>query len=89
MIVLRELSRYKLDIVGVQEVRWKGGGTKPAGKYTFFYRKSNENQGLGTWFLCITIISAVKKAEFISDMMLQIRVRGHWCYIIFLKVHAP
>jgi hypothetical protein len=23
--------------VGVQEVRWDGGGTEPAGKYTFFY----------------------------------------------------
>jgi hypothetical protein len=28
--VLRELSRYKLDLVGVQEVEWEGGGTKPA-----------------------------------------------------------
>jgi hypothetical protein len=34
--VLRELSRYKLDSVGVHEVRWKGGDMKPTGKYTFF-----------------------------------------------------
>jgi hypothetical protein len=37
MRVWRELARYKLDLVGVQEVRWKGGGTEPAGEYTFFY----------------------------------------------------
>jgi hypothetical protein len=30
MTVLRELSKYKLDLVGVQEVRWEGGGTEPA-----------------------------------------------------------
>jgi hypothetical protein len=30
MTVSRELSRYKLDLVGVQEVRWEGGGTEPA-----------------------------------------------------------
>jgi hypothetical protein len=26
MTVLRKLARYKLDLVGVQEVRWEGGG---------------------------------------------------------------
>jgi hypothetical protein len=35
MTVLRELLKYKLDLVGVQEVRWEGGGTEPAGEYTF------------------------------------------------------
>ena len=32
----RELSRYKLDVVGVQEVRWDKGGTVRAGDYNFF-----------------------------------------------------
>jgi hypothetical protein len=27
MTVSREMSKYKLDLVGVQEVRWEGGGT--------------------------------------------------------------
>jgi hypothetical protein len=40
--VSKELSQYKLDLVGVQ-VRWEGGGIKPAGEYTFFYRKGKEN----------------------------------------------
>jgi hypothetical protein len=43
MTVSRELSRYKLHLVGVQEVRWEGDGTEPAGEYTFFYGKGNEN----------------------------------------------
>jgi hypothetical protein len=39
--------------VGVQEVRWDGGVTEPAGKYIFFYGKWNENHELGTGFFNI------------------------------------
>jgi hypothetical protein len=39
MAVTEEISKYKLDLVGVQEVRWNGRGNKPAGEYTFFYGK--------------------------------------------------
>jgi hypothetical protein len=35
MTVSKELARYKLDLVGVLEVRWEGGSTEPAGEYTF------------------------------------------------------
>jgi hypothetical protein len=36
--VPKELSKYMVDLVGVQEVRWEGGGTKHAGEYTFSMR---------------------------------------------------
>jgi hypothetical protein len=53
MTVSRELARYKVDLVGVQEVRWEGGGTEPAGEYIFFSGKGNENNHeLGTVFFC-------------------------------------
>jgi exonuclease III len=52
--VSKELSKYKLDLVGMQEARWDGGGTEPAGEYKFFYGKGNENNELGTgFFFCI------------------------------------
>jgi hypothetical protein len=40
------------DLMGVQEVRWEGSGTEPAGEYIFLYRKRNENHEFGTVFLC-------------------------------------
>jgi hypothetical protein len=45
-----ELAKYKLDLVGVQEVRWDKGGTEPAGDYTFFYVKGNADHHLRTGF---------------------------------------
>jgi hypothetical protein len=32
--VSKELSKYKLDLVGVQ-VTWEGSGIEPAGEYSF------------------------------------------------------
>jgi len=37
----RELARYQLDVVGVQEVRWDKGDTVRAGEYVFVYEKGN------------------------------------------------
>jgi len=39
MVVARELSRYKLDLVGVQEFRWDKGDMVRAGDCNFFYGK--------------------------------------------------
>jgi hypothetical protein len=35
-IVGEEISKYKLNLVGVQEVRWGRGGTDLVGKYIYF-----------------------------------------------------
>jgi hypothetical protein len=70
MTVSRELSKYKLDLIGVKEVSWEDGSTEPAGEYTFFYGKRNENREVGTGFVVHKrIISAVKGVEFVSDRM--------------------
>jgi hypothetical protein len=35
------------------------------------------------------IISAVERVESVSDRMSYIMLRGRWCHIIVLNVHAP
>jgi hypothetical protein len=77
----------KLVLVG-RQVRCEGCCIEPAGEFTFFYRKRNENHELGSHPHRI-IMSAVKRFEFVSDRMSCITLRGRWCHIIFLNVHAP
>jgi exonuclease III len=48
--VAEEISKCKLDLVGVQEVRWDEDGTEPTGKYTLLYGKGNKNHELGSFF---------------------------------------
>jgi len=86
----RELARYKLDLVGVEEVRWDKGGTVREGDYNFFYGKGNESHHLGTgFFVHHRTVSAVKRVKFVSNRVAYIVLSGHWCIIIVLNVHVP
>jgi hypothetical protein len=48
--VAEEISKYKLDLMGLQEGRWDRGGIEPAGECTFFYGKGNEDHELRAGF---------------------------------------
>jgi hypothetical protein len=81
--VSEELSKYKVDLVGG---RWH----RTCGRIHVCIWKGNENHELGTgFFVHKRIISAVKRVEFVSNRMSYIIIRGRWCHIIVLNVHAP
>jgi hypothetical protein len=85
-----ELGKCKLDLVGLEEVRWEKGGTEKAEDYTFFYGQKNGDYQLGTgFFVQKRIVSASRRVEYISDRTSYIILRGRWCNVIVLNLHAP
>jgi hypothetical protein len=53
MTVSRELSRYRLDLVGVQEVRWEGSDTVPTGETHFSMERGMRTMNWVQGFLFI------------------------------------
>jgi hypothetical protein len=45
-----ELAKYKLDLVGVLNVRCEKDGTETAGDYSLLYRNGNADHHLGIGF---------------------------------------
>jgi hypothetical protein len=55
----------------------------------FFCTEGSGNHQLGTgFFVCKRIVSVIRRVEFVSDRVLYIILRGCWCNIIVLNVHA-
>jgi hypothetical protein len=51
----RELVRYVLDVVGVDEVRWDKGGTVRAEDYDFFLRERKLKSSIANRFILYTV----------------------------------
>jgi hypothetical protein len=72
-----ETQKYNLDSVVVQKVRWDKYGIKPAGDYIYFMKVGVIIVTLWQAFLVHDrILLSVKRAEFFSDRLSCIILRG-------------
>jgi hypothetical protein len=87
MTVAKGIPKCKLDLVGVEEVRWDRTNRQI---YIFLWKAEWESWiGYRFFFVHKGIILAIKRVEFVSDRISYIILRGHCCKSIVLNVHAP
>ena len=82
------ISEVKVDLLGVQEVRWDKEDTVSAGYYNF-YGKGNENHQLGTGFFVHHRIVSQLRVVFLRQRSSCIALRGCCCNIIVVNTQAP
>jgi hypothetical protein len=75
--VARELGKYKLDLVGVQEVRCEESGTERGDYYTpFLWRRELKLSVRSRFFTHKGIIPAVRRVDFVRDRITYTTIRG-------------
>jgi hypothetical protein len=57
--------------------------------YFFLWKRKRKSSIRNKGFVHHRILSAVKRAEFVSVRMMYIVLRAHCCIIIALNLHAP
>jgi hypothetical protein len=79
----RELVRYKVDLMGVQEVKYYKLGTVRAGEFIFFSMEKENHQLVTGLFVHHRIVTPVNRVDFVSDTMSYIDLRGRWFNSLF------
>ena len=90
-ILINELSKYKIDIAAIQEMRWPNKGTMNHGNYTVFYSGNDQNKKKsGTGF----IVNARLRPHIIgfnacNERMSSLRIQAKFQNITVFSIYAP
>lgn len=87
----REIMKFNLDIVAIQETRWKGQGEIKKKDFAVYYSGDPNKTGQrGTgFFVCKKLMRHVIGFEPINDRLCKIRIKGRFRNITLLSAYAP
>lgn len=88
--VAREMKRYNIEILALQEIRWSGQGAVDKKEYTLYY-SGNEKQGRnGTGFMISeTVRGRVISFRAINGRLSYIRIENKQANISVVNAYAP
>jgi endonuclease/exonuclease/phosphatase family metal-dependent hydrolase len=89
--IAEEAERYRMDVVALQEIRWKGKGSIRKLKFSLHYSGNEDKQGnRGVGFIVAKKVSrSVLGFSPICERMCTLRIKGKFHNITFLNVYAP
>lgn len=89
--IAEEIRKYEMDIVTLQEIRWKGYGSLKKNNFTLYYSGNTEKQGRnGVGFMVSKRTNkAIKGFEPVSERICTLRVKGKFHNITFINVYTP
>jgi len=89
--VAEQILQTDLQVVALQEIRWKGKSQIKKDKYNLYYSCKEDQTGyLGTGFIVKKEITKnVMGFEPINERICKIRLKGKYHNITLINIHAP
>jgi len=84
-----ELTKYRLGIAAIQEIRWPGTEIMDTGDFTILYSRSMKST-LGTGFVVSKECNGpIMEFKPINERICTLRIRARLFNITLICVHAP
>jgi len=89
--VAEQILQRELQIIALQEIRWKGQGQIKKDKYNLYYScKEGQTGQLGTGFLAKKeTVKNIMGFEPINERIYKLRLKGKYHNITIINIHAP
>ncbi|XP_008178936.1 craniofacial development protein 2-like [Acyrthosiphon pisum] len=88
--LVKEIRRYNLGVVALQEIRWNGKGTLDLQDTTIFYGECNDRRQFGTGFAVHkSIVPLVTEFKSTNPRISILTIKGKFFDITFLNGYAP
>ena len=91
--VVKVMSRHKVDICGLQEVRWRGASTRLAegkdSRFKLFWVGNDKGMGGVGILLAEKWVEAISDVKHVSDRIMLIKLVVRKSIVTVLSVYAP
>ncbi|KAL4084248.1 hypothetical protein QTP88_028073 [Uroleucon formosanum] len=88
--MVREIERYKVKLVALQEIRWSDTGSINTSDTIILYGKCDNQRQLGTGFAVHkSLVPAIKEFRDVNPRISVLTIRAQWFDVSLISVHAP
>ncbi|XP_015368877.1 PREDICTED: uncharacterized protein LOC107165236 [Diuraphis noxia] len=88
--MVKEVEKYDLGVVVLQEIRWKEAGNMDMGKMTILFGGCDERGQFGVGFAVRkNIVPTIEVFRVINPRLALLKIESKWFDIVFINVHTP